>query len=141
MLGQAQAAFDLSLDYVANKRVQFGHPIGHFQAMRHLFAEMFRDLETSRWLSYQALWRIDQGLDAALEISMAKAKINVACASIARRAHQAYGGVGYSTEADIEIYYRLSLAGQSSFGDTRYHLEKIGGFLKTEDNFRLFKLD
>ncbi|MBI2847345.1 MAG: acyl-CoA dehydrogenase, partial [Chloroflexi bacterium] len=105
--------------------VQFGRPIGSFQAVHHHLADMYRDIVTSRLLTYQAAWRLGEGLPAAKEVSMAKTKLNYAYPAVTRMAHQIHGGVGYYTEYDLELYYRRALAGQVGYGDAPHHRELI----------------
>ncbi len=75
MVGGAQAALDLTVDY-AKQRVQFGRPIGVFQAVQHHCAGMYRDLEMGRLLAYHACWLLSQGLDARAAVSSAKLKLS-----------------------------------------------------------------
>lgn len=124
MLGGARAALDLTVEY-AKSRVQFGRPIGSFQAVHHHLADMYRDIVTSRLLTYQAAWRLGEGLPAVKEVAMAKAKLSYAYPAVTRMAHQIHGGAGYYTDYDLEIYYRRALAGQVGYGDTPYHREII----------------
>ena len=124
MVGGMQAALDLTVEY-AKQRVAFGRPIGSFQAVHHHLADMYRETETSRLLAYEAIWRLSQGLPASREVSLAKSRINRAAGFVTRMAHQVYGGVGYYVEAPLEIYTRRAVAGQASFGDTQFHLDRV----------------
>lgn len=129
MVGGMQAALDMTLEY-AKHRVAFGRPIGSFQAVHHHLADMYRETETSRLLAYEAVWRLSQGLPASREVSLAKSRVNQASGFVTRMAHQIYGGVGYYIEAPLEIYTRRSIAGQSSFGDTKFHLDRVATQLR-----------
>jgi alkylation response protein AidB-like acyl-CoA dehydrogenase len=123
-VGVMQAALDLTLDY-AKQRIAFGRPIASFQAVHHHFADMYRDTETSRLLAYEAIWTLGQGLPSSRQVSLAKSRINIAAGAVTRMAHQIYGGVGYYTEAPLEIYTRRAVAGAASFGDTQFHLDRV----------------
>jgi alkylation response protein AidB-like acyl-CoA dehydrogenase len=129
MVGGMQAALDLTLEY-AKHRVAFGRPIGSFQAVHHHLADMYRETETSRLLAYEAVWRLSQDLPASREVSLAKSRVNQAAGFVTRMAHQIYGGVGYYVEAPLEIYTRRFIAGQSSFGDTKFHLDRVATQLR-----------
>lgn len=124
MVGGAQAALDMTVEY-AKRRVQFGKPIGSFQAVHHHLADMYRDIEVSRVLTYLAAWRLSEGLPAPKEVSLAKAKLSVAYPAITRMAHQIHGGVAFYTDYPLEIYYRKAAAAQVMFGDADHHRELI----------------
>lgn len=115
MVGGAQAVLDLTLDYV-KQRVQFGRPIGSFQAVQHHCADIYRDLEMGRLLAYQACWNLSQDLPAEAAVAAAKLKLSMAYPEITRLAHQVTGGVGYYTEYPLELYTRRALAAASVFG-------------------------
>src|SRR5207244_2272299 len=72
MVGIAQVAFDMAVDYAKN-RVQFGRPIGSFQAIKHKCADMVIDVDGSRFITYRAAWCLAHGIEASKEIAMAKA--------------------------------------------------------------------
>ncbi len=79
--GLAKKALDLTLDY-AKERMAFGHAIGAFQSIQHRCADMLMDLDTSRYLTYQAAWKISETMPAAREAAIAKAWVNQACKRI-----------------------------------------------------------
>ena len=128
MVGGMQAALDMTLEY-AKQRIAFGRPIASFQAVHHHFADMYRDIETSRLLAYEAIWRLSQDLEASKEVSLAKSRINRTSGAVTRMAHQIYGGVGYYTEHPLELYSRRAVAGQAAFGDTQFHLDRAASQL------------
>ena len=96
MVGIAQQAFDISLNY-AKTRVQFGRPIGSFQAIKHKLANMVLDVDGSRYVTYHAAWLLSEGLPAA-EIAVAKAWTNEACRRVVKEGQQVHGGIGYTKE-------------------------------------------
>lgn len=103
--GLAQRCTDLALEYGLNRR-QFGRPIASFQAIGHLLAEMETETEAARLLTRAAAWRADTGLPFSREASMAKAYATECGTRTATRAMQVFGGYGYSTEYEIERFYR-----------------------------------
>ena len=95
MVGMAQVAFDMAVDYAKN-RVQFGRPIGSFQAIKHKCSDMIIDVDGSRFITYRAAWCLAKGLDAAKDIAMAKAWTSDACRRVCAQAHQIHGGIGFT---------------------------------------------
>ena len=124
MVGGAQAVLDLTVEYVKG-RVQFGRPIGSFQAVQHHCVDMYRDLEMGRILAYQACWLISQDLPAEQAVSTAKLKLSRAYPAITRMAHQVTGGVGYYTEYPLELYTRRALAAAVSLGGPDTHARNL----------------
>jgi 3-oxocholest-4-en-26-oyl-CoA dehydrogenase beta subunit len=124
MLGAAHVAFDLSVAY-SKERVQFGRPIGSFQAVQHHLANMAVDLDCLRYLTYQAAWRISEGLPAGTEVAMAKAFCSEAAARVTRFSHQIHGAIAFCDEHNLHFYYRKVKAAGLTFGDSEYHLEKV----------------
>ena len=106
-LGVAQACLDASVKY-ANERVQFGKPIGEFQMVKAVIADMVANIEAARFLVRRAAWRNDQDLPFSREVAIAKyfsGEVAVKCAGWAMEIH---GGMGYSLEMPVEKYYRDS---------------------------------
>jgi alkylation response protein AidB-like acyl-CoA dehydrogenase len=124
MVGMAQQAFDISLNY-AKTRVQFGRPIGSFQAIKHKLANMVIDVDGSRYVTYRAAWLLSEGLPAAQEIAVAKAWTNEACRRVVREAHQVHGGIGYTKEYDLQLYTRRAKAAEIMFDDADTHREAV----------------
>ncbi len=125
MVGGAQAALDLTVEY-AKQRVQFGRPIGVFQAVQHHCADMYCDLEMGRLLAYNACWLLSRGDAAEAAVSSAKLKLSRVYPAITRLAHQVTGGVGYYTEYPLELYTRRALAAASAYGGADYHAARLG---------------
>ena len=124
MLGAAQVSLDLAVAY-AKERVQFGRPIGSFQAVQHHLANMAVDVDCMRYLTYQAAWRISEGLPAGIEAAMAKAFVSEAAARVTRFSHQVHGAIAFCDEHNLHFYYRKVKAAGLTFGDGEYHLEKV----------------
>ena len=104
-VGLGRAAFNRSLEYAKQRRA-FGQPIGGFQGIQWLFADMATRLEAARLLTYQAAWRAEQGLPYITESSMAKLFASETATEIAKTAVLIHGGAGYMMEHDIQRFYR-----------------------------------
>jgi alkylation response protein AidB-like acyl-CoA dehydrogenase len=124
MLGGIQTIFDMSVSY-AKERKQFGKPIGSFQAIQHHCANMVVDVDGARFITYQAAWKMAEGLEATMEASMAKAWTSEASRRVGFLGHQIHGAISFCDEHDMHLYYRRAKAGEVAFGDGAYHLEKI----------------
>ncbi len=136
LVGIGQAALDLTVDY-AKTRQQFGGPIGRFQAVHHHVADMYRDLEVSRLLAWQAAAALGEGMDSRREVSMAKAKISEVIPAVTRMAHQIHGAIGYYRDYPLELYYHRAIAAQASYGDAAYHRRVLSNLLfENPDAFR-----
>lgn len=104
-LGSMQKLLELSVRYSRERR-QFGQPIGDFQAVQHMLADMAVDIEASRWLTYRVAWMVDQGFQVIKEAAIVKYFASEAYCRVADRAVQVFGGMGYMKELPIERYYR-----------------------------------
>lgn len=124
MVGAGQQVLDMSVSY-AKERIQFDRPIGSFQAIQHHCANMLIDLDGMRYLTYEAAWLLSQGLQANREVAMAKAWASDAIGRIVRVGHQIHGGVGYTIDHDLQLYYRRGKAAQALFGDAGLHREAL----------------
>ena len=101
----AEVAFDLSLKY-ARERTQFGKPIGKFQVISHMLAEMATDIEAARQLTYHAAWLRSQGKPCMKEVQMAKLFASEIANQVANKAVQIHGGYGYMREYEVERIFR-----------------------------------
>jgi len=124
MVGSCQSAFDMAVAY-AKEREQFGQPIGSFQAIQHHCANMAVDMDSCRYITYQAAWRIARGVPAEVEIAMAKAWTSSAAGRITRYSHQIQGAIGFCEEHDMHLYYRRAKTAAVAFGDSEYHYERV----------------
>jgi len=120
MVGVAHKALELTASY-ATTRIQFARPIGSFQAVQHRLADMLTDVESARWLSYQAVCRLDKGLPAAREVSIAKAWTSDACQRVVSGAHHIHGGVGFDVDYDLHYHFRWSKALELNLGSAPVH--------------------
>jgi alkylation response protein AidB-like acyl-CoA dehydrogenase len=106
-VGSAQGVVDLALDY-AKERKQFGRPIGNFQSIAHMLADMQTEVEAARSLMYRAAWMVDAGKNAMNEINMAKLFASEVYVKVANLGMHIYGGNGYSMEYPMQRHYRDS---------------------------------
>ncbi len=104
-VGLGQAALDEALEYAKN-RIQFGQPIGKFQAIQWKLADMATQLHAARLMTWYAGWAKDHGGRFTQESSMAKLYASEACARACNSAVQVFGGYGYSREYTVERLYR-----------------------------------
>jgi alkylation response protein AidB-like acyl-CoA dehydrogenase len=125
MLGAARRCLDMAVEY-AKVREQFGQPIGSFQAIRHKCAEMLLETENSHAAVYYAAWAIDaKADDAALAASVAKAYVGDASRKVCGEAIQVHGGIGFTWEYDLHLYFKRAKALEVQYGDADYHRELI----------------
>ena len=124
MIGSARRLCEMTIDYV-KERVQYGRPLGSFQAVQHQCADMAIDVEGARHLTYQAAWELSQGLPCAMEVSAAKAWVGQACSRTAFQACHLHGAMGYTQDHDTQLYLRRIKAAELTFGDAAFHQEIV----------------
>jgi len=123
--GGAAQELEMTAKYT-KEREQFDRPIGTFQAVQHRLADMYIDVRAARWTTYQAVWRLSEGLSATREVGIAKAITGRACQRVAFSAQQLHGGIGVDMDYDLHFYYRRAKAFELKFGSPSYHLESLG---------------
>jgi alkylation response protein AidB-like acyl-CoA dehydrogenase len=126
--GAAQAVVDLALAY-AKERKQFGRPIGTFQAIAHMLADMATEVEAARTLMWRAAWMVSTGQDALREISMAKLLSSETYAKVANMGMQILGGYGYTMEFDMQRHFRDSRASTIAAGTSQIQRNLIAGLM------------
>jgi alkylation response protein AidB-like acyl-CoA dehydrogenase len=125
MTGGMQRTLELTVAY-AKTRKQFGKPIGIFQAVQHLCADMYLETESSRSATYYAAWALEENVpDAAGAVSVAKMYVSDASRNVGNRGIQVHGGMGFTWENDIHLYYRRAKASETMLGDATFHRERI----------------
>ncbi len=124
MVGGAQAVLDMTVEY-ATQRKQFDKPVGSFQAVQHHCADMAIDVLGSRYIGYEAAWRLSAGQDAAMEVSTAKAWVSEAYQRVCARGHQVHGAIGFTAEHDLRHYFEHAHASALAFGDADHHNEQL----------------
>jgi len=125
MIGGMQRVLETTVAY-AKTRKQFGKPIGIFQAVQHLCADMYLETESSRSAAYYAAWALQENTpDAAKAVSVAKMYASDAGRSVGNRGIQVHGGMGFTWENDLHLYYRRAKASETMLGDATFHRERI----------------
>jgi len=130
MVGGAQQELELTAEHTKT-RIQFERPLGAFQAVQHRLADMFVDVQGARWITYQAVWRLSEGLQADREVAIAKAFSNIACQRVAASAQQLHGGIGVDKDYDLHFYFRRAKAFELSLGSTPFHLKTLEAELES----------
>ncbi len=130
LVGLAQKDFEISVQY-AKDRIQFGRPIGSFQAIQHKAADMVTDVDGARFITYKAAWSVAEDTDEAdMDVHMAKAWCSEATRRVVAHGQQIHGGVGFTKEYIIQLYFRRQKASELAWGDTDYHRELVAEELK-----------
>ena len=128
MIGIAGMAVEMAVAY-AKQRIQFGQPIGAFQAIKHRCADMLMAVETARSAAYYAAWAVEDGTDAALAVSVAKAACGDACRLACNECLQIHGGVGFTWDYDVHLFLKRGKLLEYSFGDASWHRERVAGLI------------
>jgi len=126
--GAAQAAVDLATQY-AKDRKQFGRPIGAFQAIAHMLADMQTEVEAARTLTWRAAWMVSSGQNALREITMAKLFSSETYVKVANMGMQIFGGFGYSMEFDMQRHYRDSRSATIAAGTSQIQRNLIANLM------------
>jgi len=124
MVGGAQQVLEMTVDYVKDRK-QFGVPVGAFQAVQHHCANMLTDIDTSRFISYKAAWKISENLPYAMEAAMAKAWVSDAYKRVTKLGHQSMGGVSLMVDHDMPLYSKRAKAAELTLGDADFHREAV----------------
>ena len=125
MVGGVQKVLETSTEY-AKTRQQFGKPIGIYQAVSHKLADMLVLSESGRSATYYAAWAVDaDASDRALASSMAKAYVSDAYRKVAGDGIQVHGGIGFTWEHDMHLYFKRAKSSEVTLGDATYHRELV----------------
>ncbi len=125
LCGTAQRAMEMAVDY-AKTRQQFGRPIGSYQAVSHKCADMLVQVESAKSLTYYAAWAVDNDVpEAPLAAAMAKAYASDAARQVTGAAIQVHGGIGFTWEHDIHLYFKRAKWGEATLGDAVFHRERV----------------
>jgi alkylation response protein AidB-like acyl-CoA dehydrogenase len=123
-VGVLQKVLEMTLDYT-KERKQFGKPIGAFQVMQQYMADMVTNVDGLRFVSYQAAWRISEGLPATRETAIAKAWSAESYEWCITKAHQIFGAVGVTDDHDLHFYTTRGKAAQLSYANVDFWREKV----------------
>jgi alkylation response protein AidB-like acyl-CoA dehydrogenase len=124
-VGGAQRCLDMAVDY-AKIRMQFGRPIGSFQAVKHKCAEMLLEVESAKSAAYHAAGSAEATSDElGVAAAIAKAYCSEAYFHVAAETIQVHGGIGFTWEHDAHLYFRRAKSSQLFLGDEHYHRERF----------------
>jgi alkylation response protein AidB-like acyl-CoA dehydrogenase len=124
-VGGAQRCLDMSVEY-AKERVQFGRPIGSFQAIKHKCADMLLEVESAKSAAYYAGWAAAESSDELPVVaSLAKAYCSDAYFHAAAENIQIHGGIGFTWEHDAHLYFKRAKSSELLLGDPTYHRELL----------------
>jgi alkylation response protein AidB-like acyl-CoA dehydrogenase len=125
IVGGAQRALDMAVDYAKN-RIQFGRPIGQFQAIKHKCADMLLQVESAKTAAYYAMWIAARDDDELRIVApLAKAFASEAFFFAASENIQVHGGIGFTWEHDAHLYFKRAKSSELLFGDPVYHRELL----------------
>jgi alkylation response protein AidB-like acyl-CoA dehydrogenase len=132
MLGGMQWVLDTTVEY-AKTRQQFGRPIGAYQAVQHQCADMLLATESARSAVYYAAWAVAENDPAARQaVSIAKAYCSDAAREVGNRGIQVHGGIGFTWEHNLHLYYKRAKGSEIMFGDANYHRERLARLMIDE---------
>jgi alkylation response protein AidB-like acyl-CoA dehydrogenase len=123
-LGGTERALEMAVEY-SKVREQFGKPIGSFQALKHAAAEIVADIEPARALVWYAAYRATEEGKCSREASMAKARLCEIYSRGTDRAVLMHGGIGFTWEHDMHLWYKRARFNESYFGSPAYHRERV----------------
>jgi alkylation response protein AidB-like acyl-CoA dehydrogenase len=124
-VGGAQRCLDMSVEY-AKTRIQFGRPIGSFQAIKHKCADMLLEVESAKSAAYYAGWAAAEDSDELPVVaSLAKSYCSEAYFHAAAENIQIHGGIGFTWEHDAHLYFKRAKSSELLLGDPSYHRELL----------------
>jgi alkylation response protein AidB-like acyl-CoA dehydrogenase len=130
LVGLAQKDFEISVNY-AKERVQFGRPIGSFQAIQHKAADMVTDVDGMRFIMYKAAWATSENEDSQnMDVAMAKAWCSDASRRVVAHGQQIHGGIGFTKDYVIQLFFRRQKRAELFWGDGDFHRERVAQMLE-----------
>ncbi len=130
LLGASVRCLDDTVEY-ARERVQFGRPIGSFQAVKHRCADMLVDVEGMRSTAWWAAWCLSVGDDErSVAASTAKAWCSDAADRVLASTLQVHGGIGFTWECDVHLYLKRVQLDRVSFGNAAFHRDRLADLLR-----------
>ncbi len=130
LVGLAQRDFEISVNY-AKERVQFGRPIGSFQAIQHKAADMVTDVDGMRFIMYKAAWATSENEDTQdMDVAMAKAWCSDASRRVVAHGQQIHGGIGFTKDYIIQLFFRRQKRAELFWGDGDFHRERVAQMLE-----------
>ncbi|MEK7214719.1 MAG: acyl-CoA dehydrogenase family protein [Chloroflexota bacterium] len=123
-VGGCEAVFQMSVEY-SRTRIQFSQPIGRFQRVQDHIIEITNAMDAARWVTNEALWKLDGGRDASSSVHMAKVVASDGYYTACNHAHEVHAGIGVSWEYGLNLHTRMSRTLYSHLGDPRYHKRRM----------------
>ncbi|MEN9792672.1 MAG: hypothetical protein RL330_750 [Actinomycetota bacterium] len=124
-VGGAQKVLEMAVQY-AKDRIQFGRPIGSFQAIKHKCADMLLEVESAKSAAYYGMWCAAEKSDELPSVaSLAKAYCSEAYFHAAAENIQIHGGIGFTWEHPAHLYFKRAKSSELLFGDPTYHREQL----------------
>ncbi|MBT4521691.1 MAG: acyl-CoA/acyl-ACP dehydrogenase [Halieaceae bacterium] len=128
LLGSAEVTLQMTSDY-AKERVQFGQPIGSFQAVSHRLADILVQVEIGRSLLYGACLALtEQREERHALVAAAKSWLNETAIDATEAGVQLHGGIGYSWELDVHLHLRRARSNAATLGDSDFHRDQIANY-------------
>ena len=129
MVGGCQAVYDKSVLYTQT-RVQFGVPIGRFQRVQDHVVKLVNHLDSARWTTWEALWKLDTGRPATASVHVAKAVASEAYLEACNAAHEIHAGMGVLVEYGLPAHTQMSRTLFHYLGDPRWHKRRMADALE-----------
>ncbi|MGE0701927.1 MAG: acyl-CoA dehydrogenase family protein [Hyphomicrobiaceae bacterium] len=124
IVGAAERVLEMTVNY-AKDRVQFGQPIGRYQAVQNMVTDILLETHLAKLLTRQAAWRLDAGLPYEREAAIAKASASRGSRRLMVRAHDVHAGVGFMLHHDLQLFSRRADYWESYLGDVRFQSDAI----------------
>jgi len=125
MTGGAERVLEMTVDHVKTRR-QFDRPIGAFQAVQHACADMMVAVECAKAATTYAAWAVDRRADdATIAAATAKATAGDAYRQVTAKAIQLHGGIGFTWEHDLHVFYKRAMSGEVTFGDATWSRDVV----------------
>jgi alkylation response protein AidB-like acyl-CoA dehydrogenase len=128
-VGGCKKVFDMSVTY-ARERTQFGQVIGRFQRVQDHIIHIVNHLDAARWTTYEALWKLDSGMDAQASIHVAKSVASESYMRACDFAHEVHAGIGVVREYGLTLHTKMSRSLYHCLGAPALHRKKLEGVLK-----------
>jgi alkylation response protein AidB-like acyl-CoA dehydrogenase len=129
LVGLSERMIDVAAEY-ARQREQYGKPIGAYQAVKHLLADALLKVEFAKPAVYRAAWSVaEDEVTRARDVSMAKALAGDAAYRASRSSMQVHGAIGYTWEADLQLWMKKAWALQRAWGDATFHRRRVAQFV------------
>jgi alkylation response protein AidB-like acyl-CoA dehydrogenase len=126
--GATRRDMEFAVEY-AKQRHAFGRPIGSFQAIQHLSADMLIQVDGMELLAAEAVWRLGAGRPASVEVSQAKAFAAEHAIAVCRTSQQIHGGIGFMLEFDLHLWYRRVVSWSLRLGGAQQHRRRVAAAL------------